>query len=196
MTKIYDIKRTRTCQSATSCVRDQHATTAPSRHMWEIGSLNWARFMLQWFISFSEFTEFSENSAPFRKNSNPSCSSDVVIYWECWLSATVVCLGSECHKRSQEIKKKLNPHDPTYYHLWNVNKKSKNCFREDLIQMDGKWACVFMCQKESIPVGCVTPTFLVPGGDLHPETGLHSGEGGRVYLLGGSAYWGRGGSAY
>ena len=26
--------------------------------------------MLQWFISFSEFTEFSESSAPFRKNSN------------------------------------------------------------------------------------------------------------------------------
>ena len=25
--------------------------------------------MLQWFISFSEFTEFSESSAPFRKNS-------------------------------------------------------------------------------------------------------------------------------
>ena len=28
--------------------------------------------MLQWFISFSEFTEFSESSAPFRKNSNGS----------------------------------------------------------------------------------------------------------------------------
>ena len=68
--KIYDIKRTRTCHPATSCVRDQHATTAPARHMWEIGSLNWAQFMLQWFISFSEFTEFSESSAPFRKNSN------------------------------------------------------------------------------------------------------------------------------
>ena len=68
--KNYDIKRTRTCHPATSCVRDQHATTVPARHMWEIGSLNWAQFMLQWFISFSEFTEFSESSAPFRKNSN------------------------------------------------------------------------------------------------------------------------------
>ena len=67
--KIYNIKRTRTCHPATSCVRDQHATTAPPRHMWEIGSLNWAQFMLQWFFSFSEFTEFSERSAPFRKNS-------------------------------------------------------------------------------------------------------------------------------
>ena len=60
----YDIKRTRAYHPATSCVRDQHATTVPARHMWEIGSLNWAQFMLQWFISFSEFTEFSESSAP------------------------------------------------------------------------------------------------------------------------------------
>ena len=64
----YDIKKEWTCHTATSCVRDQHATTTPARHMWEIGSLNWAQFMLQWFISFSEFTEFSESSAPFRKN--------------------------------------------------------------------------------------------------------------------------------
>ena len=69
--KIYDIKRTRTCHSPTSCVRDQHATTAPARHMWETGSLNWAQFMLQWFIRLPEFefTEFSESSVPFRKNS-------------------------------------------------------------------------------------------------------------------------------
>ena len=72
VTKIYDIKRTRTCHSATSCVRDKHATTVPARHMWDIGSLNWAQCMLQWFISFSEFTEFSESSGPFRKNSNRS----------------------------------------------------------------------------------------------------------------------------
>ena len=26
-------KRAQTCHSATSCVRDQHATTAPARHM-------------------------------------------------------------------------------------------------------------------------------------------------------------------
>ena len=37
--KIYNIKRTRTCHPATSCVRDQHATSAPARHMWKIGSL-------------------------------------------------------------------------------------------------------------------------------------------------------------
>ena len=66
--KMYGIKRARTCHPVTCSVRDQHATTAPARHIWEIGSLNWAQFMLQWFISFSEFTEFSESSAPFRKN--------------------------------------------------------------------------------------------------------------------------------
>ena len=39
--------------------------------MWETGSLNWAQFMLQWFIRLPEFefTEFSESSVPFRKNS-------------------------------------------------------------------------------------------------------------------------------
>ena len=36
------------CQPATSCVRDQDATTVPAWHMWETGSLNWAQFMLQW----------------------------------------------------------------------------------------------------------------------------------------------------
>ena len=41
-------KRARTCHSATSCVRDQHATTAPARHMWETGSFNQAQFMLHW----------------------------------------------------------------------------------------------------------------------------------------------------
>ena len=63
-------KRVRTCHSATSCVRVQDATTVPARHMWETGSLNWAQFMLQWFIWFPEFAEFSESSASFRKNSN------------------------------------------------------------------------------------------------------------------------------
>ena len=65
-------------EPATSCVRDQDATTAPARHMWEIGSLNWAQFMIQWFISFpefAEFTEFNESSAPFRKNSIMLASS-------------------------------------------------------------------------------------------------------------------------
>ena len=49
-------KRLWTCYSATSCVRVQDATTAPAIHMWETGSLNWAQFMLQWFIRFPEFS--------------------------------------------------------------------------------------------------------------------------------------------
>ena len=53
-------KRARTCHPATSCVRDQDATTAPARHMWETGSSKWAQFMLQWSIRFSEFTKLSE----------------------------------------------------------------------------------------------------------------------------------------
>ena len=47
-------------EPSTSCVRDQDATTAPARHMWETGSLKWSQFMLQWFISFTECTEFIE----------------------------------------------------------------------------------------------------------------------------------------
>ena len=39
---------------ATSSARDQDATTAPVRHMWETGSLNWLRFILQWFITCPE----------------------------------------------------------------------------------------------------------------------------------------------
>ena len=34
-------------EPATSCVKDQDATTAPGRYMRETGSLNWAQFMLQ-----------------------------------------------------------------------------------------------------------------------------------------------------
>ena len=53
-------KRAQTCQLATSCVRDQDATTAPARHRWETGSLNWAQYMLQSFIRSPKFTEFNE----------------------------------------------------------------------------------------------------------------------------------------
>ena len=57
---------------ATSCVRDQGATTVPARHIWETGSLHWPQRMPQWFVRFTEFagiTEFNESSAPFRENS-------------------------------------------------------------------------------------------------------------------------------
>ena len=64
-----------------SCVRDQDAITVPPRHMWDTGSLNWPKFMLKWFIRFSEFAEFTvfnESSTPFKKNSNGL--TDVCIY--------------------------------------------------------------------------------------------------------------------
>ena len=56
-------------EPATSCVRDQDVTTAPARHMWEIGTLKWVPFMLQWFIWFREFAEFTE--FPFYLGKSP-----------------------------------------------------------------------------------------------------------------------------
>ena len=54
-------KRASTYHLASSCVRDHDATSSPARHVWEIGSLNWHQFMLQWFIRIP---------VPFRENSN------------------------------------------------------------------------------------------------------------------------------
>ena len=71
-------------EPATSCVRDQDATTVLARHIWETGSLNWAQFMLQWFISLPGLTEFSDCSAPFRKNSNVSS-----VYGN-WIVSTII----------------------------------------------------------------------------------------------------------
>ena len=62
-------KRTRTCHSATSCLRDQNATTAPGRHMWERGSLNWAQFMLHSDYQFPWIRWIQRKFCPFRKNS-------------------------------------------------------------------------------------------------------------------------------
>ena len=59
-------KRVQTCHPATSCVRDHDATTAPARHMWETGSLNWALFILQWFIKICWIQWIP---VPFRENS-------------------------------------------------------------------------------------------------------------------------------
>ena len=70
VTKIFVITVKR-LEPATSCVRDQDATSAPARHMWDTGSLNRTQFMLQCFISFPEFAElfeFNKSSAPFRQN--------------------------------------------------------------------------------------------------------------------------------
>ena len=47
-------------EPATSCVRDQDVIIAAAGNGWEIGSLNWLQFILQWFIRFHEFAEFTE----------------------------------------------------------------------------------------------------------------------------------------
>ena len=62
-------KRARICHPTTSCVRDQDATTAPTRHMWETRSLNWAQFMLHWFIRFPRILWIQWIPVPFRENS-------------------------------------------------------------------------------------------------------------------------------
>ena len=41
-----------------------------TRHMLETESLNFAQFMLHWFIGLPEITEFIESSTPFRRKSN------------------------------------------------------------------------------------------------------------------------------
>ena len=66
-------------EPGTSCVRDQDATAAPARHMWETGSLNGPQVRLQWlnrFPHFHEFIEFNESSAPFRK------TPILTLYWD------------------------------------------------------------------------------------------------------------------
>ena len=62
-----------------------HDTAVPAKHMWETESLNWAQFMLQWFIifpEFAEFTEFNESSVPFRKNSTEWMNPEIWTYEE------------------------------------------------------------------------------------------------------------------
>ena len=49
VTKIFVIAVQR-FEPVTSCVRDQVATTVPTRNLWETWSLNWSQFMLQWFL--------------------------------------------------------------------------------------------------------------------------------------------------
>ena len=76
-------KRAWTCHPATSCVRDQDATTAPATHMWETGYLKWQQFtlwMLWWFIRFPEFAEF-----PFHLEKTPFHRTLNILEW--WTSS-------------------------------------------------------------------------------------------------------------
>ena len=63
-------KRLLYLELAISCIRNQslylrHQEVTGNRRI----SLNWSNCMLQWFLRFSEFTEFIESSAPFKENS-------------------------------------------------------------------------------------------------------------------------------
>ena len=62
-------------EPTTFCVTDQDATTVPARHMWGTGSLNWAQFILQWFVRFLEFPEFTELS--FHLGKTPICQKAI-----------------------------------------------------------------------------------------------------------------------
>ena len=60
-------------EHVTSSVKDQDASTAPTRHMSETGSLNCLQSMLLWFITFPGLTDFLPNlgKSPFdRKNAS------------------------------------------------------------------------------------------------------------------------------
>ena len=83
-----------TCHPATSCVRDQDATTAPARYMWETGSLNWAQFILQWFIRFPEFSEFL-----FHLGKTPMKGPFLSFFLSQWLILLIKWLprGEGCH---------------------------------------------------------------------------------------------------
>ena len=70
-------------EPATSSVRDQDATTVPAINTWEIGSLNWLQFMLQWFITFPEFAEFTE----FLLNLGKTPINTLLSYWKICLNA-------------------------------------------------------------------------------------------------------------
>ena len=94
-------KRARTCHTATSCVRDQEATTVPARHMWETGSwdlspidasviyqIPWIHW-IQW-----KFCSFRENSTVQRLDQDSSPTN--VSPWVKWLS---------CHAGYQEVSR-------------------------------------------------------------------------------------------
>ena len=65
-------------EPATFCVRNQDATTAPAIHMWKTGFSNWSQFMLQWFVRFPEFAEFSESSAHLGQT--PLCRYNLLLF--------------------------------------------------------------------------------------------------------------------
>ena len=106
VTKIFVISA-KGLEPVVSYVRDQDATTAPARHMWDTGSLNWPKFMLQWFIQFPEFTKFTKflfnlRKTPLDRINTVSCL--VISDWtnertnvSCYFMLTYMDLITELH---------------------------------------------------------------------------------------------------
>ena len=70
--ELRDILSLKWFEPVTSCDRDQDATTAPARHSWETGSVNWPQFI------------------PFRENSNARHPVDFSSKQSIWLNFLVV----------------------------------------------------------------------------------------------------------
>ena len=82
MTKIFVIT-VKGLEPVIFCGRVQDATIVSTRHMWDEGSLNWLQFMLQWFIRFPEFAEFTEFL--FHLGKTPMFVCPVSSQWNLWI---------------------------------------------------------------------------------------------------------------
>ena len=81
-------------EPATSCVSDQGAATGSARHTWETGPLNWLQFMLQWFIIFLGFTEFTKYLSHLGKNPNVFTEKNLVLWYDHWKSYSEITCSS------------------------------------------------------------------------------------------------------
>ena len=117
-------KRARTCHIL---YKRPDAKTAPARHVWERGSSNWAKFILQRFIRFPEFSEFNESSVPFRKNSIVYFNFRQLLssYTQCAIIKIIT--AQICHNlnRFSRLWKQLS----NSYRCWNFVILIHNCSR-------------------------------------------------------------------
>ena len=103
-------KRVRTCNPSISCARDQDANTATAGHVWETGSLNWAQFMLQWFIRFSKLTEF-----PFYLEKNSIEWLETRMFLALFLIYKFSIHRSTAWKMNVDWQAKYSYHKPLYF---------------------------------------------------------------------------------
>ena len=130
VTKILVIK-VKGLKLATSCVRDQDATTFAARYMWETGYLNWAQFMLQWFIRFREFVNFSESSARLGKNSTMTSTGPRQV--ECFVFRNVLCMSTILHPPTRLLKKYCVTKFRTEIRTWPSQNEAYECTRAKLL---------------------------------------------------------------